>query len=557
MSETPRGPQSGAGPAFVAPVVAEERQGISRRRRLAARLEPTPPGAAPIDVARAPRAPDQPPRVAIFVAHGMGQQVKFETLGTLATALRREAMRRGQNVPTVAVRMLRFDDDTIPRAELTLPDAQGREREVHLFEGYWAPLTEGEISLPQTLQFLWGAGVAGFMRSLSGWFPRFLFGRRQWLPVGARSGWAFVTALAVFGGLVALNGIIASAAISRLLSPMQPRWPEPRLFVDLSADMLVFLAAIAAAGGGVALARMRRRNRTDGTLRVPGRGVILTGWALVWLAVALTVLCGALAIAHVMIHRCPGREHALWCGWGPFARLATVLTGPCPPWLPALGAAALWVGVLGVTARIGSVLTQFVGDVAIYVSSHTVNRFHKTRNEMQAEVNKVARCAYEWSESEDGAPYYDRVIVVGHSLGSVIGYDALNAMLREDDLDGGAGRVAERTSMLLTFGSPLDKTAFLFRNQLDDTSDVREALAAAVQPLIRDYALRPKRWVNLWSPGDWIGASLTYYDDTGGDGGEKRIENLRDDDATTPLLAHNEHWEGRLLGRTLFDEAVR
>jgi len=108
MSETPRGPQSGAGPAFVAPVVAEERQGISRRRRLAARLEPTPPAAAPIDVARAPGAPDQPARVAIFVAHGMGQQVKFETLGTLATALRREAMRRGQNVPTVAVRMLRY-----------------------------------------------------------------------------------------------------------------------------------------------------------------------------------------------------------------------------------------------------------------------------------------------------------------------------------------------------------------------------------------------------------------------------------------------------------------
>jgi pimeloyl-ACP methyl ester carboxylesterase len=198
-----------------------------------------------------------------------------------------------------------------------------------------------------------------------------------------------------------------------------------------------------------------------------------------------------------------------------------------------------------------------VGDVAIYVSSHTVNRFQKTRNDIQAAVLDVARCVYEWSETEDGAPYYDRVVVVGHSLGSVTAYDALNAMLREDEIGGSGLAVAERTSMLLTFGSPLDKTAFLFRNQRDDRSDVREALAAAVQPLIRDYGFRPPRWVNLWSPGDWIGASLAYYDDDDGAGGSKRIENVLDDEATTPLLAHQEHWSGRRLGHTLFEEAIR
>ena len=111
--------------------------------------------------------------------------------------------------------------------------------------------------------------------------------------------------------------------------------------------------------------------------------------------------------------------------------------------------------------------------------------------------------------------------------------------------------------MFVTFGSPLDKTAFLFRNQRDEKSDVREALAAAVQPLIRDYAFRPRRWINLWSPNDWVGSELAYYDDTSGAGDGKRIENLADPEATTPLLAHNEHWDGTLLGRTLFDEVTR
>ncbi|HUK63786.1 MAG TPA: hypothetical protein VLV15_10635, partial [Dongiaceae bacterium] len=281
-----------------------------------------------------------------------------------------------------------------------------------MFEAYWAPLTEGQISLGQTLSFLWRSGCAGFARALHGDFPRFMFGRTQRLPVGPRSGWAFVAALAVLGGLVSLNGIVASAAISRLLTAGHSRWPEPRLFVDLSVDILLFLAALGSAAGGVALAARGRRVRPDGTIRVPGRATIMAGWALVWTAVALTFGCGALAAVHVILHRCPGAVHPLWCGLGPLDRLAGALASDCPPWLPALGAVVLWVGVLAVTARIGAVLTQYVGDVAIYVSSHTVNRFQKTRNEIQAAVLQVTRCAYEWSESQDGTPHYDRVIVV-------------------------------------------------------------------------------------------------------------------------------------------------
>jgi len=87
------------------------------------------------------------------------------------------------------------------------------------------------------------------------------------------------------------------------------------------------------------------------------------------------------------------------------------------------------------------------------------------------------------------------MIVLGHSLGSVIGYDVLNGLMLEEQLCNQPLQVADRTRMFLTFGSPLDKTAFLFRTQKDMRSQVREVGAAAVQPMIAAYGNRPLEWV--------------------------------------------------------------
>ncbi len=554
-----RKPQNAAPSAHSS--VAPEVRGYSRKRRAAgdAGAHEAPPAHAPAPPGPAsPAAPGRTiPRVAILVAHGMGQQVKFETLDLLTTALRREARSRGDAEPGIAVRLVRFDDDSIARAELTLRDAQGGERELHCYEAYWAPLTEGQISARQTLVFLAESGWAGMVRSFKRCFHRFMFGREQRLPVGPIAGLAFFATLAVMLALTALTIDVGAVMIARLVHSGPNAWPEPRLFVDLTMDVLVFFASLALAGAGVGLAAFGRRRSPDGALRIPPAAVTALGWTLVWTAFPLVLGCGALAAWQVFAHRCPGVEHPLWCAWRPFSTAAEMLANACPAWLMTALALGLWASLLAVALLARALIIQFAGDVAIYVSSHRVNRFRQTREEIQAAALKVARCVYEWIEPGESAPHYDRVIIAGHSLGSVIAYDALDAMLREDELDAGALDVARRTSMFVTFGSPLDKTAFLFRNQRDEASDVREALAAAVQPLIRDYAFRPRRWINLWSPNDWVGSSLAYYNDTNGSGDGKRIENLIDPEATTPLLAHNEHWDGTLLGRTLFDEVTR
>jgi len=80
---------------------------------------------------------------------------------------------------------------------------------------------------------------------------------------------------------------------------------------------------------------------------------------------------------------------------------------------------------------------------------------------------------------------------------------------------------------------------------------VRESLAEARQPMITSYAQRPRRWINIHSPDDWIGASLEFFDAQPPDPA-KRIHNVIDPEATTPLLAHDEHWSGYLLSELLY-----
>jgi hypothetical protein len=66
----------------------------------------------------------------------------------------------------------------------------------------------------------------------------------------------------------------------------------------------------------------------------------------------------------------------------------------------------------------------------------------------------------------------------------------------DDWLCDGGLQVAERTATLVTLGSPLDKTAFLFTIQGKDTLHIRERLAATVQPLIMSYPkVRKLKWI--------------------------------------------------------------
>ena len=205
------------------------------------------------------------------------------------------------------------------------------------------------------------------------------------------------------------------------------------------------------------------------------------------------------------------------------------------------------------SAAVRRLFVQYLGDVAAYVTSYKLDRFNEVRTRIREIARKTAAALYEATQDPESKVWaYDGVAVVAHSLGSVVAYDALNSLLVDDAVSAEKRDVAARTRLFLTFGSPLEKTAFLFASQAKRTTDTREALVSALQPLISEYAFRPFRWVNVFSRRDPISGPLTSYDDSSQPLYRKwRVRNLRDSAAVLPLLAHLEYFSDPVLVRQL------
>jgi hypothetical protein len=443
--------------------------------------------------------PEPVRRVAFLVVHGMGQQVPFETLSMLGQALLTQDDERKRKSGKAAMPPAAADDPRVSVRRVKLTREEGapelsrvevlfREKgrppvDAHLYECYWAPLTEGQISFVQTVRFLYSAawnGIWTYLRAkrkkgrTSGkpsdglkHFDRWMFGQFRDMPIKRLTFWAL---------------LVTVLSVSVLLIPA----------------ILVFTPA------GEASVRWLANHYKD----------VYLSWS--W------------------------REDAL--------------------------AVAILGFVMGLAWWIRYFVVEYVGDVAIYVSSYKVSRFDAIRQKIQQAVRAVAHEIYSAGVVDHCHARYDEVVIVGHSLGSVIAYDALNEAINWDEAECGFSRkVTARTTRLITFGSPLDKTAFLFRTQVSSARNLREALAARQQPLILDYGrFRPRatfRWINIWSSRDYISGQLDYYDIAANQaklpgnrpyGRRNPVINCIDPDARRPMLAHTQYWDNSKLHKVLY-----
>ena len=506
--------------------------------------------------ARAPAPPAARRVTAVIVAHGMGQQVKFETLEQVANALRNEDAARHHRPqgPRVTVDMAMLGDTRLARAELRVSGDDDVPREVHLYEAYWAPVTEGRVTLVDVMAFLLRSGVNSLIRVGDRTFDRWMFGRWvSFLIHRGRTAVELLGVLIVLGSLIFMNAVIGAVMTSHTLTGGAAPWPRPELFRQLTLDLAMLIPAaagivlgcVAVPGwlkGGAPDRDPATRPGSPGRDPAPPRPGSLAGWALVLLGLLGIVLIAVFMLIHV-IHG-PGPVAAKRA-FGPLGSIG-------PGWT--LVAWVVWLAAIGVSLGARWFLIEYVGDVAAYISSHTVSKFWDVRHQIHEISMGVARPVYGARATGGREPLYDRVVVVGHSLGSVVAYDMLNDLILEDRLQQLPYDAAHRTSMLITFGSPLEKTAYLFRTQRPHLAEVREALAAAVQPMIQSYVSRPRFWVNLFSPNDWISGALRFYDaEEPAEGGSRRVENIADPDADRPLMAHNQYWTNPLLAAVLLD----
>lgn len=480
----------------------------------------------------APSAPQRGPpatreRVAVLVTHGMGQQVPFETLDLVVQGLQREAIHRREALPKPGVRTVRLAGQTLSRVELRMG-----ARDVHVYEAYWAPLTEGKITLRDLMSFLWSGAWNG-LRNARTEFKRWMFGRPVSFGSRPATFWQLIVAAAALASLVALNGVILGAAAGTLVGTA-----APGLLNDLTLVALVFVGISAVFATTLAVAARLNARLLNSLLQAPGtpaskglsRAVAFAGQAAeVGLISALLGVCvSALAMgALIAVH--------------------SVVPAAVLPTLHPVVILATWAGLAWASGKVRGLLVEYMGDVAAYVSSHKLDRFADVRHAIQERAKTVAGAIY---SPEAG---YTSVILVGHSLGSVVTYDTYNALVNEDlHAEGAATRdVPRRTRLLLTFGSPLDKTAFVYGRSSSLTQETREALAALRQPLILRAEHRPRAWVNISAPRDIISAKLDLYHDP--DDPTTHVHNDVDPLATTPLVAHNEYWRTRRVWQALRD----
>jgi hypothetical protein len=433
--------------------------------------------------------------VAVVVCHGMGQQVRYETISSVAQAIRAEAEARNGAVSPVQVHLAADPDGSlIARAEVGWRDAQGGAHEVHVYEAYWAPLTEGKVTYWDTVKFLLLAGWNGMKYSQPlgpRTFKRWMFDAKKTMQIGPFT----------FPGLIVML-----------------------------AFLLVQVAII-----GCVLLELAQQYKAVIAQPLPHSGhvkQIILGW-LQWL--------GPFFPGHaVLLH--PGAfGHHDW--WEPLHLLA-------------------WFAIVGEVFFVRYFIIEYVGDVAAYISPYKDSKFDELRQKIQKVGLDVGKVVYGFGPPHVTLPDYRRVVMVGHSLGSVLAYDTLNALINLDNVsDPGERRhVVARTRALLTFGSPLDKTAFIFRMQPRNEEDwIREQMAASVQPLIVSYPLyRPPRfeWINIWSRMDIISGFLDYYDDPSNPAREANIPpcvvNMRDPQSWIPFYAHVQYWKKKLLHQQLY-----
>jgi hypothetical protein len=440
--------------------------------------------------------------VAVLVCHGMGEQVRFETVGQIAGAILTHANAAGCEIDPNGVQISYHDGSFLARAELNWSRG-GKHHQVHVYEAYWAPVTEGKVTYAETLQFLLQAAWRGFRCSRffrTATFQRWMFDDMQDVTISA---WTKILLVIVAALLLVEAATIAfvtfrvAAGVKEISSLVWPTMPPLHLLFEHFWTWLGLFA---------------------GFLRDS----------------VLQVLKPFLP-AHAALHH----------------------PGTVKHWFAAVAQTVAWLAMIAQAFFVRYFLIEYAGDVAAYISPFKASKFDSIRSEIQAIGLNVARVIYGF-DAVRGVPHYGRIVIAGHSLGSVLAYDTLNAIFNLDRATLGDRHAVERTTHLITFGSPLDKTAFLFRNQSNHIADpIREQMAAGMQPLIRSYPefRRHLRWINLWSRMDIISGKLEYYD-VAPEGDPLHVQNREDPDARTPLVAHVQYWDGRLLAEELY-RAVR
>jgi len=509
-------------------------------------------------------------RAAVIVVHGMGQQNRYDTMTSVAARL--DDMTGGghkrsasTHEPIRIVNRPMNEQRSQICCELTVPAIDGGEKDVDVFEAYWAPLTEGKIGFWETVWFLFVSALWGVTLTIKDAVALRGYGFRRWVfnrPRNYRVSWATLPLLAitfsgVFGIVLIMIAALAAGAAKLVAATAQAfisisvaAAPTALVFqIDRLQTQFASLLLAAVALGVLIAATFALLGRLVAVPFLVGVARVLLILLTIVLAVAAG-LCG-FALVGVIAQRIATFILGHGTGYGVLVQWPTEILRWAVSHLPhplRLSPAVAIPANLVIFWFVYFFAKQFVGDVAIYVTAHRVNRYWETREAIRDAAHQVAQDVYGCMEGHELR--YHEVYFVAHSLGAVVAYDTINAIFRDELVLGRPFHAVTRTKGLLTYGAPLDKTAFLFRAYSSGSVE-RLAAVAASQPLILSEAFRRFQWINIHSVADPISGSIGYY----GTPEDPHVSNRNDEQSFVPLAAHVQY-EGHKAFRVALCELI-
>jgi hypothetical protein len=123
---------------------------------------------------------------------------------------------------------------------------------VHVYEAYWAPLTEGKVGLADVSHFLFNAGWSGIKYAIKSGFPRWMFGGIKTIKNGRRTLFQLLLSLLVLWSLIFMNAVITSVFAARILGA-SGNWVSDDMLGKLASDILLFIVPAVALAVGYGL----------------------------------------------------------------------------------------------------------------------------------------------------------------------------------------------------------------------------------------------------------------------------------------------------------------
>jgi hypothetical protein len=469
---------------------------------------------------------------AILVIHGIGEQNPYDTLDSFARGFayyfqtQAHVTKQPLHLTLRPERISHKDwTEVAIHLESDQPLTSKGLRRLSLFEFYWAPFTEGKVTYKGVLSWLARTTFTP-LRYLTDNLQALVAAQRK-LPEGEQRSATFLF--------------------------LRELWRTVSLYIPL----LLVIAFVAWFIPGSAKSLGQIWEKLPPLLRQVQSPYALAG-ILICLVIAVVLL---VFIVKELWSWAKRLEHSIervaersWVGLATFFVAIFLVFAWLIKWswqvdVDAFAKVLLGWRTVGLLAAAGiawllrEVLVKYVGDVTVYVTADEKSASYETRAAiLKYSTESLARLLYA------GAPAYDQVILAGHSLGSVIAYDSINELLSQvwaaPDQTGQVPapqlRRADLAKLkgLVTFGSPLDKIYYFFREHVKSDQAVRAQILSLLHSFRRGYSGReygpftftygdpnkpgqepssfPKLeesflWLNVWSRMDPVSGELRFY----------------------------------------------